>query len=732
MGEVYTARDSRLGRDVAIKILPHHLASDTQALARFEREAMAVAALSHPNIVAIFDLGNDAGVRFAVMELLRGETLRERLRRVPSPPGGVLEIGVAIADALSAAHSKGIIHRDLKPENVFLTADGQVKVLDFGLARLTSSATGGSGASLPTAAMETTPGTILGTLAYMSPEQARGEPAEAASDIFALGSVLYEMATGTAAFARPSPAETMAAILTDTPRRITSFPDLDRIVSRCLAKEAHDRFASASAVASALRLLLDRPASRRRSRNLDSIAVLPFVNAGRDPDLDYLCDGITESLINNLSDVPKLRVVPRSTVFRYKGTHMGPDRAMRELDVRVLLTGRLLQRGDTLSVQAELVDAAANSQLWGQKFSRPLTDIFSVEEDIAAEIANTLRVKLTSADRKRRPRRSTHDGEAYQLYLKGRYLWNRRTRDGLERAIEYFQHATEQDPGYALAHAGLADCYTVLGTFTFWSPRETFPRAKAAARRAIEIDTNLAEARVTLAVASTFFDADREAAEREFQRAVGHNPNYAIGHQWYGAHLCLMGQFEQGLDELRHAQRLEPLSPMINVQLGVGFYLARRYTEALQVLEDTVDFDPAFWPAHLFLGAVCAQQRDESRAIVEADAAGRLSERHPAALSALGHLLGEAGRREEAAQLLHELTARAQTEYIAPYHLALIHLGLGDLDLAVERLRESISERSPNAAWLPVEPRLDPLRADPRFKALVQQEEHDADDTHRR
>jgi serine/threonine protein kinase/Tfp pilus assembly protein PilF len=732
MGEVYTARDSRLGRDVAIKILPHHLASDTQALARFEREAMAVAALSHPNIVAIFDLGSDAGVRFAVMELLRGETLRERLRRVPSPRGGVLEIGVAIADALSAAHSKGIIHRDLKPENVFLTADGLVKVLDFGLARVTSSATGGSGASLPTAALETTPGTILGTLAYMSPEQARGEPAEAASDIFALGSVLYEMATGTAAFARPSPAETMAAILTDTPRRITSFPDLDRIVSRCLAKEAHDRFASASAVASALRLLLDRPASRRRSRDLDSIAVLPFVNAGRDPDLDYLCDGITESLINNLSDVPQLRVVPRSTVFRYKGTDVDPERAMRELDVRVLLTGRLLQRGDTLSVQAELVDAAANSQLWGQKFSRPLTDISSVEEDIAAEIANTLRVKLTSADRKRRPRRSTHDGAAYQLYLKGRYLWNRRTRDALERAIEYFQHAIEQDSGYALAHAGLADCYTVLGTFTFWSPRETFPRAKAAARRAIEIDANLAEARVTLAVASAFFDADREAAEREFQRAVGRNPNYAIAHQWYGAHLCLMGQFEQGLDELRHARRLEPLSPMINVQLGVGFYLARRYPEALQVLEDTVDFDPAFWPVHLFLGAVCAQQRDESRAIVEADAAARLSERHPAALSALGHLLGEAGRREEAAQLLHELTARAQTEYIAPYHLALTHLGLGDLDLAVERLQESISERSPYAAWLPVEPRLDPLRADSRFKALVQQEEHDADDTHKR
>jgi TolB-like protein/Tfp pilus assembly protein PilF len=507
---------------------------------------------------------------------------------------------------------------------------------------------------------------------------------------------------------------------------------LDRVLSRCLAKEARDRFASASVVASALRLLVDRPASRRRSRDLDSIAVLPFVNAGRDPDLEYLCDGITESLINNLSDIPKLRVVPRSTVFRYKGADMDPDRAMRELDVRVLLTGRLLQRGDTLSVQAELVDAAANSQLWGQKYSRPLTDISAVEEEIAAEIANTLRVKLTSAERKRRPRRSTHDGEAYQLYLKGRYLWNRRTREGLERAIEYFQQATERDPGYALAHAGLADCYTVLGTFTFWSPQETFPRAKAAARRAIEIDRNLAEARVTLAVVATFFDADPEAAEREFQRAVALNPNYAIAHQWYGAHLCFMSEFQHGLDELHHAQRLEPLSPMVNVQLGVGFYLARRYSDAVRVLQNTVDFDPAFWPAHFFLGTACTQQHDESRAIVEAEAAARLSDRHPATLSALGHVLGQTGRRERAAHLLQELTARARTEYIAPYHLALIHLGLGDENLALERLQESISERSPYAAWLPVEPRLDPLRLNARFKALVRQEEHDADHTHRR
>src|SRR5688572_7604216 len=393
MGEVYRARDSRLARDVAVKILPQHLANDSGARTRFEREARAVAALSHPNIVVIFDLGEERGVRFAVMELLHGETLRDRIQRSSCSPGEAAAVGAAIAEGLGAAHAKGVIHRDLKPENVFLTIDGQVKVLDFGLARMSSAGSGGTGSLAPTA-METTPGTILGTFAYMSPEQVRGDASAAPSDVFSLGSVLYEMATGSSAFSRPSPAETMAAILNySTPPRITASPDLDRIVSQCLAKEARKR-PSASAAASALRLLLERPAPRRRSSAVDSVAVLPFVNAENRPDTEYLCDGITESLINHLSQIPKLRVVPRSTAFRYKGVEIDPERAARELNVRVLLTGRMLLRGDTLNVQAELVDAAANSQLWGQKYDRTLSDMWAVEEQIAREIADALRIKL--------------------------------------------------------------------------------------------------------------------------------------------------------------------------------------------------------------------------------------------------------------------------------------------------------------------------------------------------
>jgi serine/threonine protein kinase/Tfp pilus assembly protein PilF len=717
MGEVYCARDSRLGRDVAIKILPQHLANDSDARTRFEREAMVVAALSHPNIVVIFDSGEERGVRFVVMELLHGETLRERIQRSSCSRAEAAEVGAAIAEGLGAAHTKGIIHRDLKPENVFLTVDGQVKVLDFGLARMASSVSGGIG-SLALTALETTPGTILGTFAYMSPEQVRGDTSDAPSDIFSLGSVLYEIATGRPAFSRPSPAETMAAILNNTPPRIAAAPGLDLIVSQCLAKEARRR-PSASAAAAALRLLVTRPAPSRRSHAVDSVAVLPFVNAENRPDTDYLCDGITESLINHLSDIPKLRVVPRSTAFRYKGVEIDPERAARELNVRVLLTGRMLLRGDTLNVQAELVDAAANSQLWGQKYSRKLSDIWAVEEQIAREIAGTLQVKLNRAKKTRLTRRATQDGEAYQLYLRGRYLWNRRTRDALGRAIVYFQQAIDRDPSYALAYAGLADCYAVLGTFTFGPPGETFPRAKAAAQRAIEIDENLAEAHVILALVGTFFEADRETAEREFRRALALKSNYAVAHQWYGAYLCFMADFQHGLAELDYARELEPLSAMINVQLGVGFYLARRYAEAAQVLRNTLAFEPAFWPAHLFLAMVCEQQRDDNHAMAEAELATQLSERHPVTVAGLGYVLGGTSAPQQAAQLLAELSARARTEYIDPYHFALVHLALGDETSALQRLQEAVSEHSWHASWLVVDPRLDRLRANARFKVLL-------------
>jgi eukaryotic-like serine/threonine-protein kinase len=719
MGQVFRAHDSRLRRDVAIKVLSEHLASNPDALERFEREARAVAALSHPNIVVLFDVGNERGVRYAVLELLEGETLRGKLKGSACPPQLVFEVGAAVADALAAAHAKGIIHRDLKPENVFITSDGRVKVLDFGLARIMDETPAMSASSLPTQGMETVAGTIMGTVGYMSPEQVRGETVKSASDIFSLGCILYEMATGHSAFLRPSAAETMASILTYTPSRISVSPGLDRIVFRCLAKQAHDRFPSATAVAAALHRFPQRPSAMKKSRGVDSIAVLPFVNAGGDAETDYLCDGITESLINNLSEIPRLRVVPRSTVFRYKGAEIDHERATRDLNARFLLTGRMLQRNDTLSVQAELVDAAAGAQLWGQKYNRKLADMSVFEEEIAREIVSALRLKLNTAEKKRLAQRSTHSNVAYQLYLKGRYLWNKRTRDALELAIQYFKQAIDHDPTYALAYAGLADCYVVLGTFAFRRPQETFPPAEAAARHAIGINECLAEAHLSLAVVSTFFHADRNTAEVEFRRALSLTPNYAVAHQWYGMHLCLMGDFQSGLVELREAQRLEPLSPMINVQLGVGSYLARSYDEAARILLHTIKFEPAFWPAHYFLGNVNAQQRDDSRALAEFEIAAELSSRHPLTLSALGRIHGRAGRLQEAGALLEELSKRSSIEYVSPYNFAIIYLALGDENLAVDRLQQCVSEHSPYAVWLGVEPTFDSLRASARFKALT-------------
>jgi serine/threonine protein kinase len=454
MGEVYGAVDTRLDRSVAIKI------SREQFSARFEIEAKAISSLNHPNICTLYDVGPN----YLVTEFVEGATLRAWIKHAPTWQGRI-EIARQVLEALRAAHDVGIVHRDLKPENIMVRPDGYAKVLDFGLAKRMPSSS-----MIPSETTQTNlslPGQMLGTIAYMSPEQIQQQEVDPRSDLFAFGIILFEMLTGEHPWRHDSAVDTLHAILHDDPPPIRmTAPGFAPIVHKLLRKNPTERYPSAQSVLEAF-VSRTEPDSSQASTDvkagiLDSIAVLPFVNAGRDTDMDYLCDGLTESLINNLSGIPTLRVVPRSTVFRYKAAEIDLDRAMRELNARVLLTGRILQRNDTFNVQAELVDAAAGAQLWGQKYNRRLTDIAEVEDQIAGEIVSALRVRLNSAVEKRFGHRPTDSGEAYQLFLKGRYLWNKRTRDAVERAIKYFKQAIDRDPSYSLAYAGLADCYVVF------------------------------------------------------------------------------------------------------------------------------------------------------------------------------------------------------------------------------------------------------------------------------
>jgi pentatricopeptide repeat protein len=719
MGEVYRARDSRLEREVAIKVLPERLACDGDALLRFEREAKAVAALNHPNILAIHDFGNCEGKHYAVIEYLDGETLRGRLGRSATPWQRAVEIAVAVAEGLSAAHAKGIIHRDLKPENLFLTSDGRVKILDFGLARWTPA----RDSAESSAQTITEPGMVLGTFAYMSPEQARGLPVGPPSDIFSLGCVLFEMLAGRAAFARPTSAETIAALLHEEPRVASSSRQipaaLDRVVAHCLEKRPQDRFQSARDLAFSLRALTEPAGERADSEAIDSLAVLPFVNAGGNPDTEYLSDGITESLINSLSQVPRLRVVPRSKAFRYKGQEVDAKKAGRQLKVRALLTGKVMQRGDTLNVQTELVDVARESQLWGERFVRKMGDIFSVEEEIAKQIFEKLKLKLSGANRERLLRRPTENTEAYQLYLKGRFHWNRRTRDGLMKGVEYFQQAVEKDPDYAMAHAGLSDGLLVLSVFAPNPANGFATKAKAAALRALEIDGELSEALASLGMIQAMLDWDWQEAERTLRRAIELKPDYWLAHTHCAMLLSAMGRHEEAVCEVHRGLELDPLSPVANHHTAWVLIRARQYDEAIERCREALDYDPSHAMCHYWLGVAydCKSQLDEG--VREMEAAYRLVGASFARLQ-LVRAYARAGRTAEARQMLAEMERNFDREYVEPLGFAWAYSALNEPDEAFRWLDRAAQDRTGMfAVWVNGDPRLDSLQADPRMGALV-------------
>jgi serine/threonine-protein kinase len=735
MGVVYRARDLRLGRDVAVKILPQHLAEDPGILSRFDREAKALAALSHSNILSIHDFHSEERFSFAVMELLQGETLRQRLSDGPLPWTRTVQIATAIAEGLTAAHSRGVVHRDLKPENVFLTSEDQVKILDFGLARMEIPAPLSEQSTAPTQST-TDPGSIVGTMHYMSPEQLRGQDVDARSDIFALGCILFEMFTGKRPFTRKTQIETAASILKEAPQDLPSLdsntPDEARqIVIRCLEKDPNRRFQTAWDLSFALRALLNqsgttrikigKPKKRRSARRaIQSIAILPLENSGGNASTEYFSDGITESLINSLSQLPKLRVMARSTVFRYKGHRIDPLRLGQELDVAAVLTGRVVQRDDVLSIQVELVDVSDGSQLWGEQYTRKLSDILSLQEEISREISDKLRLRITGEAKDRLTKRYTESTEAYEQYMKGRYYWNRRTADGLKKAIEFFHHAIEKDPGYALAYAGIADSYNLLSAYGVLSPKESIPIAKQTAFRALELDPDVAEGHEAMAHVKMLYDWDWTGAETEFKRAIGLNPNYALAHQRYAIQLATLGRMETATAEIKRAQQIDPLSLIINTDAALILFLQGSYPEAIEQCYKTLELDPNFSVAHFQLGLAFEQLGRFDEAI-ESFGRGVTFSGDRSFLTAPAYTYAISGKRDQAQKMLNAVLELSEHRYVSPYRMAIVYAGLGEIEDAFRWIMKAYQERS---VWLihlhlKVDPRLKNLHSDPRFPEIL-------------
>jgi eukaryotic-like serine/threonine-protein kinase len=766
MGIVYKAHDNRLDRAVALKFLPEELAQKPEALERFRREARAASALNHPCICTVYDVGEQDGRAFIAMEFLDGETLRNRIHRSPLPLDENLKLGIQIADALDAAHSQGIIHRDVKPANIFVTQRGQAKVLDFGLAKFIRKGVAAGGADSGGESSDSTSiaGIISGTPSYMSPEQVRGDELDARTDIFSLGLVLYEMATGRQAFSGGTGGAIIEAVLTRSPAPARTInpeipPPLDEIISKALHKNRDERYQRAADLRADLQRLERGPDSgwrpavevadpgprsgaselhstgqhsarsaaspsgvfraERVSRVIDSIAVLPFENSGRDPEHEYLGDGIAASLINTLATVPKLRVMAQSTVFRFKGRGLDPQAVGRELNVRAVLTGRMMQSGGSLRIGTELVDVATGSQLWGAQYDRKPGDIFAIQDEISSEISEKLRLKLTRAQRKRLTKRQTHDAEAYRLYLQGRHHWNKWTEDGFYKAIEYFQQAVAKDPTYALAHAGIADSYVLLGWNSYLPPKDAFPKAKVAAMDALRLDPDLGEAHTPLAAVLWLYDWQWPEAESEFKRSLELNPAYPTANHWSAECAMTMGRHAEAIEKMKNSQLLDPLSLIISVAIGWAMYMNGQYDDAIKQLARSVELDPNYPVTYWVLGLVHRKMGRYEQAIAEGEKSVALTGGSSLMRAALAESLGAAGQRQKATEILDDLTTLAKQKYVSAYFFAGIYVGLGEEARAIDHLEKSHEEHSHWLIYLHMDPGMDALRSHPRFQDLL-------------
>jgi len=767
MGEVYRANDEQLDRDVALKVLPIGALADETARKRFRKEAQALAKLSHPNIGVVHEFDTHDSVDFLAMEYIPGSTLREKLAAGSLPEKEVATLGGQIAAALEEAHEQGVVHRDLKPGNILVTPKGQAKVLDFGLAKLLKQAGDTSATETLT---ETQAG--AGTLPYMAPEQLRGEAADARTDIFALGNILYEMATGERPFGEALASRLIEAILREAPAapravnpRVSA--ELERIILKCSEKDPENRFQSAKELAVDLRRLVspsavlpiaarrrfaqyygrhaimvaflavvliavmlvglnvggtrDRLLGRTAPPPIESLAVLPLANLSGDPTQEYFADGMTDALIINLSRISALRVISRTSAMRMKGSHESLQKIARALNVDAIVEGSVLRSGDQVRISAELIDARADRTLWTNAYEGNLQDILALQSRTAQAIAQEIRIQLAPNEQARLAKTRRIDPGAYQLYLKGRFYWNKRSKDAMMKSLDFFQQAIAKDPSDAQAYAGLAEAYLTLVGYHALAPQEAYPLAETAARKALELDESLAEAHSALAVVIMDYRWKWEEGFREFERAIQLNPGYATAHQWHAEALMRIGRSQEAIAEIQRAQELDPLSLPITAVHGVVYDYARRPDEAITQLRKAVEMDESFYPAHVFLGWSYEQKEMYAEAIAELQNASESSGGEPFADGSLAHACALAGQKTRATQLLNKLKSEAGTRYVDPFEIGLIYAGLGDKDQAFTWIDKAFAGHTHGITLLKTDPRLDSLRPDPRFQNLLAQ-----------
>jgi serine/threonine protein kinase/tetratricopeptide (TPR) repeat protein len=718
MGVVYKAEDTKLQRMVALKFLSSELTREPEAKARFAREARAAAALDHANICTVYEIDESEDRIFIAMAFIEGHSLKEKIQTGPLALPEALDVAAQVTEGLREAHEKGMIHRDIKPANIMITPGGQAKILDFGLA------------ISPGATRVTRLGTTLGTIGYMSPEQAQARAVDHRTDIWSTGVMLYEMVAGKLPFQADHEQVTIHLILNEEPPRIRSHradapKQLEGIIEKCLSKAAGERYENAEALKKDLESLVEslKPGTVKRKASAQeskpSIAVLPFRDMSSGRDQEYFCEGIAEELINALVKLKGLRVAARTTAFQFKDRDSDIQRIGEQLKVKTVLEGSIRKSGNRLRITAQLINVEDGFHIWSEKYDRELDDIFAIQDEISLAIVDKLKVRLLGEERSALIKRHTDDREAHNLYLKGLYFWNRRLEGGMKKAIEYFHQAIEKDPGYALAHVGVADTYNVTGFFGFSPPKETFPKAIAAAKKALEIDDTLGEAHASLAWFYTFYEWDWSAAENEFKRAIELSPNYATAHEWYGIYLFAMGRFDEAIAETELARDLDPLSPIINSCVGIAYYFARRYEESIANHQKTLELHPNFLLASTFIvltyvangmceSAVRTMRRVEASAV-----------EHAYTLGYFGYAYGGCGQEEDALRILDILNELAKKRYVSPVHQVNILLGFGRMDEAFDLFEKACLERNPMLVFTRTSPFFDTILSDARGKELL-------------